>query len=688
MTLLKNNSNTPAQNHSLSSEILNEIEQLKDSAASILKDEAMHLQVIPAVAVKLLKLSNDEDSSFSQLSFIIETEPSLSIEVLRLVNSAYFNFPHKINSIKRAVTVLGLSEIRKIALNLLFFKKIIKSKGQQEFNQIFFWQHCLFVAALSKTIALKINHSDPDTVYAAGLLHDIGKIVLETHGQLTYSDLLISFDKSSNSLSDNEHNFFGITHAEIGAVFCHLCDLPESIINVVLNHHRSFKSYDISAGNQQDIAIVAYADFIAWLQRIGSVDKTHYPILQPEVIDIINTLNLDIEAILEEVDKEIRDISVFYGIQFPSLNKLRANLVETIFNLGFKGNADQEIRYNENSSKQLVSSQKHHACLTAPHHSLNPDEFIPWTLEAIYKEYHFERLIILDIDPKHRSLIAKYWWPETIISDTDNKFEIMISSLSGQLLSCLRDKKPVLINALCEEDKQILQELSVSEFFSLPISMNNRLSSLLYIDNALSGGKLDNKQLTELDNICTELGIALVNANQFEHEKKKAQIDPLTGLKNKRMIHQFLTNNFNADNIQLEKLAIGFIDIDFFKKFNDTYGHKAGDDVLKIVADVLNSLTRPDDFIGRYGGEEFLFIIVNIDAEGARVFSERIRSEIEKKGIMLKGRFPQQSLSVSIGVAMYDKKYLDYQMMIDAADAAMYQSKKEGRNRVTVFSAE
>ncbi|MCU7819510.1 MAG: GGDEF domain-containing protein, partial [gamma proteobacterium symbiont of Lucinoma myriamae] len=339
------------------------------------------------------------------------------------------------------------------------------------------------------------------------------------------------------------------------------------------------------------------------------MNKTHYPILQPEVTEIINNLNLDIEAILEEVDKEIRDISVFYGIQFPSLNKLRANLVETIFNPGFKGTVEQAIRYNENTSNQLVSSQKRHACLTVPHHSLNPDEFIPWTLEAIYKEYHFERIIILDIDPKHRSLVAKYWWPEMIISDTDKQFEIMISSLFGQLLSCLREKKPTLINALCEDDKLMLQELNVNEFFSLPISTNNRLSSLLYIDNILSGEKLDNKLLTELDNISTELGIALVNANQFELEKKKAQIDPLTGLKNKRMIHQFLTNNFNTDNVQLDKLAIGFVDIDFFKKFNDTYGHNAGDDVLKIVADVLKSLTRPNDFIGRYGGEEFLFIV-------------------------------------------------------------------------------
>ncbi|MCU7940316.1 MAG: GGDEF domain-containing protein, partial [gamma proteobacterium symbiont of Bathyaustriella thionipta] len=144
---------------------------------------------------------------------------------------------------------------------------------------------------------------------------------------------------------------------------------------------------------------------------------------------------------------------------------------------------------------------------------------------------------------------------------------------------------------------------------------------------------------------------------------------------------QYLADNFSRKHFFLI-LSCCFI---YHKKTCTPYGHKAGDDVLRIVADVLKSLTRPDDFIGRYGGEEFLFVFVNIDVKGVRVFSERIRAEIEAKGKMLKGRFPQQNLSVSIGVAMYDKKYLDYQMMIDAADKAMYQSKTEGRNRVTVY---
>ncbi|MCP3849082.1 MAG: HDOD domain-containing protein [Gammaproteobacteria bacterium] len=656
------------------------MDRLKQSAKLILKHEIAKLQVIPPVAVKLLKLTNDEASSFSDLTLIIETEPSLSIEVLRLVNSAFYNYPHKIVSIKRAVTLLGFSAIRQIALNLLFFKKMIKTHDKYEFNQIFFWHHCLFVATLSKTIAKEINHPDPDMIYAAGLLHDIGKIVLESHGQLTYSDYMSSFEKSGSTSRENERSFFGLTHDEIGAVFCHTCDLPENILQIVLNHHRSFQSLLLDEQTRISISIVAYADFIAWFQGIGSVSCNDYPILQTEVFEIINGYKLDIETILEKVDVELSNISHFYNFKFPSLNRLRANLVSSIFNMDFVHD-NTELKEN-NDSPPLT----HLNSLTIPHHSLNPDEFIPWTLESVHKEFNYDRLILLDIDPQRRSLVAKYAWPENILGNNKESFEIKISSLSGQLLSCLRNKEASLIDDKMDSVRSLLKELQVDSFFIIPILMYNRLSSVLYIDNAVSRQTIDEKDLSILCNVTTELGIALVNAKQFEDEKKKAQIDPLTGLNNKGTISHRLNLLFNEDNKQLKHLAIGFIDIDFFKNFNDIYGHQAGDDILRIVADILKSLTRPNDFIARYGGEEFLFILYDTDEKGVIGFAERIRFEIEKKGKFLQSSFPKQSLTASIGVTMYHKKYKDYLEMIEAADEAMYQSKLEGRNRVTLLS--
>ena len=119
--------------------------------------------------------------------------------------------------------------------------------------------------------------------------------------------------------------------------------------------------------------------------------------------------------------------------------------------------------------------------------------------------------------------------------------------------------------------------------------------------------------------------------------------------------------------------------------FNDVCGHQAGDDVLKIVADILRNLTRPGDLIGRYGGEEFLFVLRNTDKAGAQGYAERIRQEIERRGKILSDRFHGHALTVSVGLVMYAPRYSGYPDIIEAADQAMYRAKHEGRNRVIML---
>ncbi len=658
--------------------LIDEIDKLTASAKLIIRDDISGFQIISPVVTKLLKLTSNVNSSIDELSLIMETEPSLSISVLRLANSSFYNLSHKITSIKHAVILLGFSSIRQFAISQLIYKTTIKPENRQAFKPLFYWQHSLFVATLSKIIAKKINHPEPDLLYAAGLLHDIGKLILENHGRLRYSDFLHSFEKSDNPSLENEHIFFGINHAELGAVLCHQYQLPESITNIILYHH-CFESLNVDIQQQQNIAIITYANFIAWLQKTGSVERSNYPILAVEVLNIISAFNLDIGSILSQVDEEMNNISKFYNIKFPNVNKIRSNLVETFSHSSLLTNTREiiatPVALNTTTNRYINS-------LMVPHHSLDPDILIPHTLEAISQYYNFDRLILLNINPKHRSLIASYCWPDNIILKNDKRFEILISSLSGGLLSSLRKKQPMLITDANTADKHILQKLQVDSFFSLPILSYNRLIYVLYIDNAISGKELDVKMLPHLDNITTELGIALFNARQYSLEKKKAQLDPLTKLNNRGMINSYLKNIFDGSKAQLNRLAIGFIDIDYFKNFNDIYGHKAGDDVLNIVADIMRSLTRPGDFIGRYGGEEFLFVLSDTDETSVRAFAERLRFEVEKKGKMLRNRFAKQSLTVSIGIALYHSTYNSYLKMIDAADQAMYQSKENGRNKV------
>jgi diguanylate cyclase (GGDEF)-like protein len=289
------------------------------------------------------------------------------------------------------------------------------------------------------------------------------------------------------------------------------------------------------------------------------------------------------------------------------------------------------------------------------------------------------------IDPKRRCLIASYWWPKSILLTKLQAFEINISGISGVLLKCLREKKALIINTKIERDNPIFQRLNTTEFIAIPVLHRTRLIGVLYADNSLSKKPMHEQLLREITPIAYELGVGMFNAKQYDLEKKYARIDHLTQLFNKRMVNNFLTDIFQEHESKLANIAIGFVDIDKFKLFNDSCGHQAGDDALRIVADILRSLTRPGDFIGRYGGEEFLFVLRNTDETGAYGYAERIRSEIERRGKIMSQRFHGHILTVSIGVSLYSRRYADYTDMIEAADEAMYRAKNEGRNRIVLL---
>jgi len=160
--------------------------------------------------------------------------------------------------------------------------------------------------------------------------------------------------------------------------------------------------------------------------------------------------------------------------------------------------------------------------------------------------------------------------------------------------------------------------------------------------------------------------------------------DPLTGAYNRRHLTNMLQQEKLRSDRSGETFCIAFLDLDFFKKINDTHGHQAGDEVLKAFAACGNEAIRPIDCLGRYGGEEFEVLLTQTDLEGARIVAERMRNAVGKL------EFPQISadlrVTVSIGLAQYRPKE-NIEETEKRADAALYRAKAAGRNRVEAESA-
>lgn len=168
-----------------------------------------------------------------------------------------------------------------------------------------------------------------------------------------------------------------------------------------------------------------------------------------------------------------------------------------------------------------------------------------------------------------------------------------------------------------------------------------------------------------------------------ERLRELAMRDMLTSLFNARAYYEICDNHINLAKRQRAPYAVLFVDLDHFKSVNDTYGHAAGDVVLKTVADCLASSVRASDTLGRVGGEEFSIFLPNTDVNGATALAETIRINIER--LMPSTGGQTLRITASIGVAPNSQSH---QRMLDIqkqADQAMYRAKAAGRNRVSAF---
>jgi two-component system cell cycle response regulator len=182
-----------------------------------------------------------------------------------------------------------------------------------------------------------------------------------------------------------------------------------------------------------------------------------------------------------------------------------------------------------------------------------------------------------------------------------------------------------------------------------------------------------------------------LNALTEELSRKNAVLadlaarDGLTDLYNHRYFHEFMKKNVHQSQRYGRPLAIVLLDIDHFKILNDTYGHQIGDQVLKELAEILRNSVRKSDVIARYGGEEFAVIMPETDFRGAAIAAENIRSKVEEHKFLASSQQAIQ-FTISLGVAQLSESMDGAMGLMGAADSSLYQAKRNGRNRVCVYS--
>ncbi len=237
---------------------------------------------------------------------------------------------------------------------------------------------------------------------------------------------------------------------------------------------------------------------------------------------------------------------------------------------------------------------------------------------------------------------------------------------------------------------QHLRTASDLNYFCAPLLSRGRTLGLLYIQSGPD--KVENKDDDGQENVYKQhivstmaklSGLALANIKHHETLKNFAIYDSLTGLFNRRYMEETLKREISRVTRNKDPLGLIMVDIDHFKKFNDTYGHTAGDMLLRNIGEFFKEKIRREDIACRYGGEEFVLILPGSSLENTLMRAEQLHEEIKRVRVRHRGDYIS-SVEVSMGVVVFSEHGHSAELLLDSADKALYKAKSEGRNRIVV----
>jgi two-component system, cell cycle response regulator len=638
-------------------------EELKQSGA---------LPTPSGVGLVILRRTQDEDCALGELVECIQVDPALSGRLLKLANSAAWQGAERATTIHQAATRLGTRAVRGLALSFTLVSSN-RTGNCRHFDYDRYWSYSLACATAAQVLAGERGLVDPAEAFTCALLSRIGMLALATVHPDGYSTLLEAHrGRDSAELLEAETREFDIQHWEVTAAMMSDWGMPDLLTAAVLSlgtAGRDFANEDpLTAAMSillREASQVADAMMTSIRDRDWALGADWVDLLAPSAGPVVDRERL--RPVLEQAVLMWREWGTTFriptsasGITIPAEPQPASTL--RILQSG-PSLVDRELREEiaplAPSEIKVLAIDDDPRILRLLSHHLKQAGYQVRTAE------NGEAGLQIVLDDSPHIVVTDWVMPE----------------LSGiELCRALRRidagrRTYVLILTARDDEQQVVDAFGAGadDFVTKPFNPRILIARvqagqrLIELQRQVEADKkMRMRQVAEMGLITRKLRAA-------------ALTDVLTDLPNRRYALTRLEQEWTNSERTRRPLSVVMIDIDHFKKINDTYGHDVGDIVLKQTADVLRARTRRGDVVCRLGGEEFLVINVNSDMASAVMCAERLRTAVESNVVTCEGYTGR--VTVSLGCAERTPAIADIDDLLKASDEAVYAAKAAGRNQ-------
>ncbi len=629
------------------------------------------------VGMQILKLTQGDDFSTEEIGQAISADSALTGRLLKLANSAESGSVQPITTIGEATIRLGIRTVRNVALGL----SLVSSNREgacTAFDYDRYWSLSLARAVAGQQLSRQLKVGIPAEMYILGLLADIGSLALASVHPEAYAELLThSEHEGPEELLKEEESRFEINHSEIAACMLGEWGLPDGF-GMAAAKFEFIDFADEQSSIEDTASLLQAANIIASICLAeDSIGKDAWREKQKAYEAVRGSCSMEPERfdqLCNSISAEWREwgqvlsIPTQYPVDFAAIEKKVAQV-------GKKAAVEPAL-------KPQVSP----AAPATPGAAVSPSglrvlavDDDPVSLKMLQR--HLMKAgheVVIARDGEEALKLALDQNPQLVVADW------MMPGLDGvalcKALRQITDGRKIYFLLLTGKDNEdeVLQafDAGVDDYVTKPFNPRILLARIQAGSRIISlQAQVEKEQERQRKNL---RDLAVLTRKL----RSAALTDTLTGLPNRRYAMKRLGQAWEASARTGNPMSTIMMDIDFFKKVNDEHGHDAGDAVLRETATKLQEVCREEEDVCRIGGEEFLVICANADAEEARKCAERIRAAVEAQVIHWK-EF-NRAVTMSLGVAAREPEMASGEDLMKASDEAVYIAKANGRNQVVV----